>query len=155
MNTRQIPIFFRFSNVIHQFVWLFPCFVRVANPFVYLKLHLCYITLRIYRNQIKTKQFHVQCSVHKSYKTRKWTSSCIGNFEENMDLSRIYLAVLSSLQVNLFQKLATSAEHVVYQNCSECQKKAKKNNLCTQHVLQVFWAYNFHEKWTICRHIVG
>ena len=43
--------------------------------------------------EIKTKQFHVQCSVHKSYKTRKWTSSCIGNFEENMDLSRIYLAV--------------------------------------------------------------
>ena len=33
------------------------------------------------------------CLVHKSYKTQKWTSSCIGNFEENMDLSRIYLAV--------------------------------------------------------------
>ena len=41
----------------------------------------------------KQKQFHVQCSVHKSYKTRKWTSFCIGNFEVNMDLSRIYLAV--------------------------------------------------------------
>ena len=41
----------------------------------------------------KQKQFHVQCSVHKSYKTRKWTSLCIGNFEENLDLSRIYLAV--------------------------------------------------------------
>ena len=40
------------------------------------------------------------------------------------------------VQVNLFQKLATSAEHVVYQNCSECQNK--NNNLCTQHVLQVF-----------------
>ena len=39
--------------------WLFPCFVRVANPFVNLKLHLCYITLRIYRNKNKnnfTKQ---------------------------------------------------------------------------------------------------
>ena len=30
-----------------------------------------------------------------------------------------------ALQVNLFQKLATSAEHVVYQNCSECQNKTK------------------------------
>ena len=56
-----------------------------------LKLHLCYITLRIYRNQ--NKQFHVQCSVHKSYKTRKWTSFCIGNYEKNMNLSRIYLPV--------------------------------------------------------------
>ena len=34
-------------------------------------------------------------------------------------------------------------------------KQNKSNNLCTQHVLQVFWAYNFHEQWTICRHIVG
>ena len=29
------------------------------------------------------------------------------------------------LQVNLFQKIATSAEHVVYQNCSECQNETK------------------------------
>ena len=28
-------------------------------------------------------------------------------------------------KVNLFQKPATSAEHVVYQNCSECQNKTK------------------------------
>ena len=40
------------------------------------------------------------------------------------------------LQVNLFQKLTTSAEHIVYQNCSECQNKS--NNLCTQYVLQIF-----------------
>ena len=39
------------------------------------------------------------------------------------------------IQVNLFQKLATSAEHVVYQNCSECQNK--NNNLCTKIVLNV------------------
>ena len=45
----------------------------------------------------KQKQFPVQCSVHKSYKTWKWTSSCIGNFEENMDLSRIYLAVSAAM----------------------------------------------------------
>ena len=34
-------------------------------------------------------------------------------------------------------------------------KQNKNNNLCIQHVLQVFWAYNFHKQWTICRHIVG
>ena len=42
----------------------------------------------------KQKQFQVQCSVHKFYKTRKWTLLCIRNFEENMDLSRIYVAVI-------------------------------------------------------------
>ena len=60
--------------------------------------------------------------------------------------------VVVELQVNLFQKLTTSGQHVVYQNCSECQNK--NNNLCTRHVLQVFWAYNFHEQKTICRNIV-
>ena len=35
----------------------------------------------------RQKQFHVQCSVY------KWTSLCIGNFEEDIDLSRIFLAV--------------------------------------------------------------
>ena len=39
-----------------------------------------------------------------------------------------------NVQANLFQKLATSAEHVVCQNCSECQNKTKT---------------------TICRHIMG
>ena len=34
------------------------------------------------------KQFHV----HKSYKTHESTLHCIGNSEENIDLSRIYLA---------------------------------------------------------------
>ena len=41
------------------------------------------------------EQFHV----HKSYKTRESTMSCNGNFEENIDLSHIYLAVT----VNLIQ----------------------------------------------------
>ena len=35
------------------------------------------------------EQFHVR----KSYKTRKSTLSCIGNFEENIDPSHFYLAV--------------------------------------------------------------
>ena len=41
------------------------------------------------------EQFHVR----KSYKTRESTLSCIGNFEENIDLSHIYLAVLISLKI--------------------------------------------------------
>ena len=42
----------------------------------------------------KQKQFQVQIQVHKSYKTRKSTLSCIGNYEENIDLSLIHLTVL-------------------------------------------------------------
>ena len=53
--------------------------------------------------KVKQKQFHVQYSAHKSYKTRKWTFSCIGNFEENMDLSRIYLAVLQGCLGTIFE----------------------------------------------------
>jgi hypothetical protein len=37
----------------------------------------------------------------------------------------------SAVQVNIFQKLATSAEHVVYQNCSECQNKQKQQFVYT------------------------
>ena len=33
------------------------------------------------------------------------------------------------------------------------KRTTKKHNLCTKHVLQVFWAYSFHEQWTICRHM--
>ena len=36
------------------------------------------------------EQFHD----HKSYNTWESTLSCIGNFEENIDMSHIYLAVL-------------------------------------------------------------
>ena len=50
--------------------------------------------------------------------------------------NKIYL-----VQAYLFQKLTTSEEHVVYQNCSEFQNK--KTHLCTQHVLLMFWASNF------------
>ena len=35
----------------------------------------------------------------------------------------------------------TSSKHVVYINCSECPNK-NKNNLCTQHVLSMFWPYS-------------
>ena len=55
-----IHIFFRFSKVISQFVWLFLCLVRVANPFVKLKLHLGYITLRIKTKIISCSEFRSQ-----------------------------------------------------------------------------------------------
>ena len=47
------------------------------------------------------------------------------------------------VQVNLFQKLATSAEHVVHQNCSECQNKTKTticvhNMFCRYSELTIF-----------------
>ena len=58
-------------------------------------------------------------------------------------------AYLSVLQVSLFQKLATSAEHLVYQNCSKCQNKTKAT-ICvsTQHVLQVL-ILSLHFSWTM------
>ena len=34
---------------------------------------------------------------------------------------------------------STSSEHLVYINCSECQNKNRKNNLCTQHVLSLYF----------------
>ena len=36
----------------------------------------------------------------------------------------------------------TSSEHVVYINCFECQNKNKKNNFCTQHVLNLYFSCN-------------
>ena len=47
------------------------------------------------------------------------------------------------VQVNLFQKLATSAEHFFYQNCSKCQNKTKTticvhNMFCRYSELTIF-----------------
>ena len=69
----------------------------------------------------KQKQFHVQCSVHKSYKTRKWTSLCIENFEENIDPSCIYIAVLIQCrffyaQLSLFRSIETIWEWLIVFN---------------------------------------
>jgi hypothetical protein len=44
------------------------------------------------------------------------------------------------VQVNLFQKLATSPEQVVYQNCSECQKNTHKKTLIFVH--NIFCRYS-------------
>ena len=57
--------------------------------------------------------------------------------------SKTIFVFVPSLQVNLFQKVATSAEHVVYQNCSECQNKTKTticvhNMFCRYSELTIF-----------------
>ena len=68
-------------------------------------------------------------------------------YEPFFILSKINLPFLiflgQKVQVNLFQKLATSAEHVVYQNCSECQNKTKAticvhNMFCRYSELTIF-----------------
>ena len=46
-----------------------------------------------------------QFNVHKSYKTCESTLSCIGHFEENVDLSHIHLAVLVK------EKMIANLEH--------------------------------------------
>ena len=67
MVIQLIYIFFNVSKAIQQFVWLFTCFVRVVNM------------------KLFAGQFHVS----KSYKTHESTLLCIGNFEENINLSHI------------------------------------------------------------------
>ena len=42
---------------------------------------------------VLTSTLAEQFDVHKSYKTCESTLSCIGHFEENVDLSHIHLAV--------------------------------------------------------------
>ena len=42
-----------------------------------------------------------------------------------------------------YMKISRS-EHVVYINCSECQNKNKKTNLCTQHVLSLQFSCTEH-----------
>ena len=55
--------------------------------------------------------------------------------------------------------LRTSWEHVVYINCSECQKTNKKQfvyTTCSQHVLSLeFVCTELVIQWTIFLHIVG
>ena len=57
---------------------------------------------------MKKKKKTISCSVFSSQILQKaeMNIACIGNFEENMDLSRIYLAVLSSFLV-LFEVIET------------------------------------------------
>ena len=78
MNARQICIFFNFSKVIQQFVWLFNMFCKHCEPKI-VSILICTLA----------EQFNVS----KSYKMRESTMSWIGNSEENIDLSHIHLAV--------------------------------------------------------------
>ena len=121
MNTRQIHIFFRFSKVIRQFVWLFLCFVRVANPFVNLKLHLCYITLRIKTKTILGSVFSSQILQHAEI-----------NIVVHWKSWKKYESV-SHLLCCMWLKITSAWElepiiWVIYVNSISTSKKAKKEN---------------------------
>ena len=63
MNTRQIHIFFRFSKVIRQFVWLFPCFVRVLNP--------CCVNLKLFKKfaaDVSGVSLKVSCKILNNFR---------------------------------------------------------------------------------------
>ena len=94
-----------FSKVILQFV---KCLARFENASKDLK-SFCFAFCNNFF-------FHVY--VRKLYKTRKSTLSCIGNFEENIDLSHIHLAV----QVNLFHKPLFLYQLTLLGSDSEWQK---------------------------------
>ena len=51
------------------------------------------------------------------------------------------------IQVNLFQKLATSGEHVVYQNCSECQNKT---TICSAGILSLQFSWTMNNLLSYC-----
>ena len=89
MNMRQNHIFYKFSKVIRQFVWLFTCFVKIVN----LKLFLFWFALLLNNFTDLTK-----------IKTRESTILCIGNFEENMDLSHIHILIFSCTKSTQFLK---------------------------------------------------
>ena len=87
------PYFLLIFQVIRQFVWLFQCFVRVANPFVNLLLHLCYITLRIKTKTISRSVFSSQilknaeinivlhCKFWRKYGSASHLFSCKGDWD--------------------------------------------------------------------------
>ena len=63
-------------------------FVFIFDKVLKVKDYLCYITVKNLHMSKQNKIFG-----NKSYKTRESTLYCIGNSEENIDLSVIYLAV--------------------------------------------------------------
>ena len=75
----------------------------------------------IFRTFLGLKLSQKKVQVHKSYKTREWSnklSYCFGKIEENMDLSRIILAVCSIWQYGLwsFQTGGTKLERFLPKN---------------------------------------
>ena len=76
MSTRQIHIYFLFFQSITIVCLIIHVFYKSYEPEIVFVL-------------ICTEQFHDR----KSYKTRESTLLCIGNFEENIDLSHFHLDV--------------------------------------------------------------
>ena len=72
------------------------------------------------------KTFHNEANTSKSFSEALILASNNPQYDKRLfiDLPVQYMKTASS-------------EHVVYINCSECQNKNKKNNLCTQHVLSL------------------
>ena len=97
--------------------------------------------------------------------SKKWTETIRGT-GKSFSEALILASANPKYNKRLFMKIP-SWERVKSMlctwNCSECQNK---NNLCTQHVLDMFWAWNSHVlsleflctelviQWIICRHIV-
>ena len=97
---RQIHTFFIFSKVIQHFVWLFTCTCVTPTKHVFCKS--CEHEIVFVLIFPLAEQYHV----HRPYKTCESTMSYIGNFEENIDLSHIHLAVLWILETHkLFGRL--------------------------------------------------
>ena len=67
-------------------------FVFIFDKVLKVRGYLCYITVKKLHMSKQNKFFG-----QKSYKMRESTLYCIGNSEENMDLSVIYLAVTGAI----------------------------------------------------------
>ena len=96
MNMRQIHIFFKFSKAIRQFVWLFMCFVRVANMVAKPKI----VQKKIIKNPKKVNKNNFTFTTLFATLTKRRTRKSpfhhcrtLEIHEENIDLSCIYLAV--------------------------------------------------------------
>ena len=74
-------------------------------------------------------QFHI----HRSYKTRESTLQCVGNFEENINLSQFHLAVnrkqcsfISIIQVILIEIAAMCSQFIQKVNPKYLHKQSRK-----------------------------
>ena len=135
-----------------SYLWVYPCkFEHKCRGFhIHLRckrLHLSNLHIRLVHCTKLSKVRKLHLHIQTIFREQKIFSESIlhSKVEFIADYTKInklffkistFRSTYTGL-MNPFQKLATSAEHVVYQNCAECQNK--NNNLCTQHVLKVFW----------------
>jgi hypothetical protein len=89
MNTRQTHILFKFFQSNTTVCLIICVFCKICDP--ERETEIVFGSLFVVKTN--QKQFHVHIQVHKTYKTRKSTLLCIGNFEENIVESRIHLGV--------------------------------------------------------------